>query len=216
MDIHAAVNVVNIGTGTVSSRTDHAAIRGVHFMTARWRRMTGEGPRRSRASCSASSTTGSAGMHSTGSARMPSATRPTRCGMARAARVSRCGVPHRAARVSGCGVPHPTTRICRRRMPRARATRARSARRRSVRRVSCRPVRSARRWAVHSARAPTTRRRTVRSLESPTRSATGMGRGRRGMWRRRGRRLLLIVAEAYGGINDSQGEQQPRCSQGGL
>ena len=44
MDVHAPMCVVNIGTGTIGSRTDHAAIRSVYFMTTRWRRMTSEGP----------------------------------------------------------------------------------------------------------------------------------------------------------------------------
>jgi hypothetical protein len=132
VDIHAAVSVVNIGTGPVGASTDHTAVCSMYFMTTRGRRMTGEGSRRSWTPRSTARTAG-AGM---GSAKTTARARATRTSSRRTMR----SVRRRTVRA-------PATRSSRRRTVRASA--ARSSRRR--------PMGSATTWSTRSVWAPASR-----------------------------------------------------------
>ena len=176
VDIHAAVSVVNIGTGPVGASTDHTAVCSMYFMTTGGRRMTGEGSRGSRTSRSTARTAGT--------------------GMRSAKTTARAG----ATRTSG----GRTMRGIRRGTVSASATRG--TRRRTMGSTRGGTVRSS------TTRGTT---RTVRALETATRSA-GMSRGRRVVGWRRCLLLLLVTGDANRRVGYSQGEQQTRRSQGSL
>ena len=160
VDIHAAASVVDIGARAVGARANYRAVRGMNFMAASRRRMTGEGSRGSRTPSSASGTT---------RARMSSA---------------------RTARMRATG----------------------TARGRTMRTVGGRTVRSIRGGSVRSS---TTRGApgTVRGLEAAARRAGMSSRRRVVGWRRR-LLLLFVSGDARRRVRKSQGEQQPRRSQG--
>jgi hypothetical protein len=185
VDIHAAVSVVNIGTGPVGASTDHTAVCGMYFMTTGGRRMTGEGSRRRRTSRSTAGAAG-AGMRSAKSTARARATR-TSGGRTMGAIGRRTMRGIRGGTVSGSAT--------------------RSTRRRTVGSTRGGTVRSA------ATRGTT---RTVRSLETATRSAAGMSRGRRVVGWRRCLLLLLVTGDANRRVGNSQGEQQTRRSQGSL
>ena len=129
------------------------------------------------------------------------------------------GTSRSTARAAGAGMRSAKSTA------RARATRTSGGRTmRGIRggTVSGSATRSTRRRTVGSTRSRTVRSaatrgttRTVRGLETATRSA-GMSRGRRVVgWRRR-LLFLLVTGDASRRVGYSQGEQQTRRSQGSL